>query len=158
MAAANGADAVVVGLETASDPGLLAELIAELGQERVIFSLDLRGGKLLGTWDAWGAIHDADCEGVVRVVAARGVRRIIVLDLADVGEGNGTATEPICRWIRANYPRIELLAGGGVADIAAMRRLESWGVAGVLVASALHDGRITPDDWARYLTAGSTPQ
>ena len=40
---------------------------------------------------------------------------------------------------------MEVFAGGGVRDLADLGRLRQCGVAGVLVASALHDGRLRPE-------------
>ena len=71
-----------------------------------------------------------------------GVRRLIVLDLADVGVGAGVGTGDLCRRLKNAYPHLQLTAGGGVRNIDDVRRLESCGVDYVLVASALHDGRI----------------
>jgi phosphoribosylformimino-5-aminoimidazole carboxamide ribotide isomerase len=39
---------------------------------------------------------------------------------------------------------VAIYAGGGVRDDADLRALESAGAAGALVATALHEGRITP--------------
>jgi phosphoribosylformimino-5-aminoimidazole carboxamide ribotide isomerase len=66
-----------------------------------------------------------------------------VLDLARVGEGGGTGTEELCARLASAHPEVELIAGGGVRGIADVRRLGEAGVAAVLVASALHEGRLT---------------
>jgi phosphoribosylformimino-5-aminoimidazole carboxamide ribotide isomerase len=71
-----------------------------------------------------------------------GISRLIVLDLARVGGGAGTGTDDLCRHIASTYPQVEVIAGGGVAGPADLGRLASAGVRGVLVASALHDGRL----------------
>jgi phosphoribosylformimino-5-aminoimidazole carboxamide ribotide isomerase len=42
-----------------------------------------------------------------------------------------------------------VIAGGGIAGPADLDRLAAHGVSGVLVASALHDGRIGPDTISR---------
>ena len=73
---------------------------------------------------------------------ALGVRRLLVLDLAHVGVGQGLGTEPLCRMLRAKYPTLEITAGGGVRGTADLERLRDVGIDFVLAASALHDGRI----------------
>ncbi len=63
---------------------------------------------------------------------------MIHLDLARVGTGRGVATpEPVDR-ARA----VEWIVGGGIAGIEEIRALGRAGFDGVLVGSALHDGRI----------------
>jgi phosphoribosylformimino-5-aminoimidazole carboxamide ribotide isomerase len=134
---------IVVGLETVASPEELEHICSELG-ERIIFSLDMKANVPLGDSSRWGgdSLHCAE-----RAVAA-GVRRMIVLDLARVGEGGGPGTEELCRAISANHPTVELIAGGGVRGIDDLRRLKACGVRAALVASALHDGRLRREDFA----------
>ncbi len=136
-----GVETVVAGLEKLAGPEVLGELVRSLGQ-RLVFSLDLRGGVPLKSWAAGGA------RGIAREAVAMGVRRLLVLDLARVGEGGGTGTEELCADLAAACPGIELAAGGGVRNRDDLLRLRRAGVAVVLAASALHDGRLTREDLA----------
>jgi len=83
-----------------------------------------------------------------RAVAA-GVRALLVLDLARVGTGMGLDLE-LVRQVRRALPDVELLAGGGVAGPADLARLAAAGCVAVLVATALHDGRLTASDLRRH--------
>ncbi|MFO0881219.1 MAG: HisA/HisF-related TIM barrel protein [Gemmataceae bacterium] len=127
----------VVGLETVAGPDVVEALARQL-PDQVVFSLDLRAGRPL----AWGESSEAIVEEVVR----RGVRRLLTLDLSRVGVGQGTGTETLCAWIAQRHPQVELSAGGGVQGRADLDRLRACGVQAVLVASALHDGRLTAAD------------
>jgi phosphoribosylformimino-5-aminoimidazole carboxamide ribotide isomerase len=147
--AALGVEGIVAGLETVAGPSVLVELGQDLA-ERVVFSLDLKGGMPLGDVSGWGT---RDAVAIAARAVAAGVRRVIVLDLARVGEGAGTGTEELCRGLAESHPEVEVFAGGGVRDLADLRRLRRCGVAGVLVASALHDGRLGPEQ-LRTLQAG----
>jgi phosphoribosylformimino-5-aminoimidazole carboxamide ribotide isomerase len=51
--------------------------------------------------------------------------------------------------LRDAYSQIELLTGGGVRNVGDLRHLAASGCDAVLVASALHDGRLTAADLAR---------
>ena len=44
----------------------------------------------------------------------------------------------------AALPGVSIYAGGGVRDDPDLRALEAAGAAGALVATALHEGRVTP--------------
>jgi phosphoribosylformimino-5-aminoimidazole carboxamide ribotide isomerase len=127
----------VVGFESAESPEVLSDACA--------FSLDLWNGELFGPWESWGVESSRDICGVLERVFAKGVRTLIVLDLTAVGERNGPSTLSICRRIRERYPKIELLAGGGVRNANDLARLGEVGVDGVLIASAIHDGHFTID-------------
>ena len=130
---------VVAGLETVESPSVLQEILEAVTPERVVFSLDLKAGVPLRTWPGF-----ADPLAIAREAINMGVRRLIVLDLARVGEGDGTGTDDVCRRLAGEFPAVELIAGGGVSSAEDIRRLAGVGVNGVLVASALHDGRIRP--------------
>jgi phosphoribosylformimino-5-aminoimidazole carboxamide ribotide isomerase len=133
----------VAGLETIAGPESLRALLELPTGSRVIFSLDLKNGQPLGNLDNWRA---ADAWSIVEQVVELGVGRLIVLDLARVGEGEGVSTEDLCRRIKRAHPHTELIAGGGVRGVEDLRRLEDCGVDRALVASALHDGRIGTDE------------
>lgn len=138
-----GVESIVVGLETVRGPAELATVCATWGWKRIVFSLDLKNGAPLGDLAAWQA---ADAWSIVSQAIAAGVRRVLVLDLARVGGGQGIGTDELCARLIAAYPEVEVSAGGGVRDDGDLRRLEQLGVHAVLVASALHDGRLMSFD------------
>lgn len=142
--AAAGVEGLVVGLETVACPGVVADLCRVFG-DRVVFSLDLKDGAPLGDLSAW---ERGDAAGIAAQAVGLGVRQLIVLDLARVGGDGGTGTEDLCRGLASRHPGVEVVAGGGVRDVTDVRRLRECGAAGVLVASALHDGRITREQVA----------
>ena len=132
---------IVVGLESVAGPEELRRIGQRAG-ERVIFSLDLKAGKPLGRVALWDAV---DAENIARqALALLPSPRLLVLDLARVGVGGGAGTEELCLRIKRAFPAVQLTAGGGVRGIDDVRRLYAHGVDYVLVASALHDGRLTP--------------
>jgi phosphoribosylformimino-5-aminoimidazole carboxamide ribotide isomerase len=130
----------VVGFETCRVPEILLETLIEPLRRPVAFSIDLRDGRLLGNWRGWGLKNDRDVMSLARRAVTMGVHTLIVLDLARVGTGTGCGTEDLLRQIRAEFPGVDLLAGGGVRTWEDVERLGAAGATGVLVASALHDG------------------
>jgi phosphoribosylformimino-5-aminoimidazole carboxamide ribotide isomerase len=157
-----GAEAVVAGLETLAGPDALREMCDRIGPRRVVFSLDLKDGKPLGNLGPWGnsrasgigATHTADAGAnksqvilapaldiAARAIAC-GVRRMIVLDLGQVGIGQGVGTLELCGAIRAQHRNVEIVTGGGVRDLDDLQAIAAAGVAGALVASAFHSGAI----------------
>lgn len=143
------ATSVVCGLESVASPQRLGELLAMLGPRRLIFSLDLKAGQPLTTSAAWSAMTPLE---IAHAALSLGVRRLIVLDLADVGTASGTRTQQLIREILAAQADAEVWAGGGVRNRDDLLALERCGVAAALVASALHDGRLTPADLAGFAT------
>jgi phosphoribosylformimino-5-aminoimidazole carboxamide ribotide isomerase len=140
-----GIESIVAGLETVASPAELAAMARAFG-ERLVFSLDLYHGEPLGDRDAWQG-HDADA--IAAQVLLLGIRRLLVLDLARVGLDGGTGTREICARLCAKHPHLSVSAGGGVRHRGDLLELQNCGVQTVLVASALHDGRLTRADMER---------
>ena len=134
---------VVIGLESCRSPSDLATMVAAC--ESVTFSLDLQNGEPMLAESASG--WSGDPREIVRQAVDCGVSRLIVLDLADVGMGSGARTGALCRAIRTEFPQVGLIGGGGVRSRADLIDWRASGVQHVLVASALHDGRLAAGDW-----------
>ena len=75
-------------------------------------------------------------------IADEGVTDVILLALTQVGTGAGPDIATL-RAARAAFPRLRLIAGGGVRDAEDLRRLAASGADGVLLATALHRRWIT---------------
>jgi phosphoribosylformimino-5-aminoimidazole carboxamide ribotide isomerase len=140
---------LIAALETLPAPALLAELVAELGAGRLIFSLDLADGRPLAPGDDW----PSEADEIAREAVSAGVERLILLDLKAVGTGEGPAHLDRCAAFKESYAGLELVTGGGVRDLDDLLALRSAGVDGVLVASALHDGRLGSEELQGLLEA-----
>jgi HisA/HisF family protein len=142
---------VIVGLECLESPRPLREIAQAIGSERLIFSLDMQQGRPLVRGGLWAQMNTGE---IAMLAHACGARRMILLDLADVGVAQGVSTAPLCAELRRTEwgaqpsgPRAtQLIAGGGVRGPADFDHLAAAGYNAVLVASALHDGRLTRDD------------
>lgn len=143
VASGHRMDGIIAGLESLHSPQQLVEIIALVGGQRLVFSLDLKQGTPL-VHD--GASFERDPFEIARAAIAAGVERMIVLDLAGVGQQAGLSTLDLCRRIHDAAPHVELVAGGGVRGTDDLRTMATTGCQRALVASALHDGRLTPED------------
>jgi HisA/HisF family protein len=127
---------LVVGSETQRDISLVANLTKE---PRAILSLDFRG---------------SDFQGPPELLAAPECwpSRLIVMTLARVGSGAGPDLDRLAA-IRAAAPARAVYAAGGVRDAGDLAALARLGVAGALIATALHDGRLAAQDVAGFEAA-----
>lgn len=136
---AAGAARVVVGTETLTGTGALRKLCAALPAGQVVVSLDMRERGVLSRCPALSGRAPLEA---LEVLAAEGVGEVILLALTSVGTGAGPDIDTL-RAARAAYPRLRLIAGGGVRGSEDLRRLAAAGADGVLLATALHRGWIT---------------
>ena len=133
---------IIAGLESLEGPAQLRQLLDVHGPSSLIFSLDMKHGQPLAG-DAWSR---ADAWDIAGQAVRFGVLRMLVLDLAAVGVNRGTPTAELCGRLRTAFPSLEISTGGGIRGVDDLRKLQQAGIDHVLVASALHDGRLTPDD------------
>jgi HisA/HisF family protein len=117
---------------------LRGETAAATGPPRVL-SVDLRDGKLIARDPE---LAGRDPAAAAPLATALGVSEVLVIDLARVGSGLGPPLEAVAVLAEA-LPALAIYAGGGVRDDNDLRALESAGAAGALVATALHEGRVT---------------
>jgi phosphoribosylformimino-5-aminoimidazole carboxamide ribotide isomerase len=134
----NHVSKVIIGTETLPSTSLVAEAVRLFGSKKVMVSLDLLGYQVISGFEL-GALKDP--VALLREFQVAGVSQIIVLDLARVGSGEGVNV-PFLREVLRNI-KIDVYVGGGVRDIKDLMELKDVGVFGVLVATALHSGKIS---------------
>ncbi|HEV7366472.1 MAG TPA: HisA/HisF-related TIM barrel protein [Gemmatimonadales bacterium] len=143
-----GASEVVVGLETLHAFADLAAIVAAVGPGHVVFSLDLRLGNPIlhaAMQDAQGPSPDA--VHLAEQAVSAGVATLLLLDLGRVGTGCGVDMG-LLESLRRRLPDIRLLAGGGVLTRRDLERMRDAGCDAALVASAIHNGRLSAADLA----------
>ena len=138
---------LVLATETLGGPAALKELVHAEPSGRFVFGLDLRDGKpLVAPGHDW---EETTPGALVRTAVEAGITRVLLLDLAKVGTGAGTGLFPLAERLLLENDEVQILVGGGIAGIDEILRWKAAGISGVLVGSALHDGRLTPADLAR---------
>jgi phosphoribosylformimino-5-aminoimidazole carboxamide ribotide isomerase len=145
-----GVNQVVVASESLPDPDALAAIVRALGPEHVTFSLDLKLGRPLVACAGWNQVTPL---AIGDIAVHCGVRRLIVLDLAAVGTGTGLASLPLCESLRQRHPELHITSGGGVSSLDDVHRGASAGLDALLIASALHDGRLSPEAVTSFTAA-----
>lgn len=132
----------VLGLESIQDPAELPAILAELGRENCVFSLDLFAGQPITMLSCWQEL--APLQLAQRLLTDLQVPGLIVLDLSQVGTAAGVPDKLPCllQQLRAQFPKLEILSGGGVRNLRDVQRFLSAGCSGVLVSTAIHRGGI----------------
>lgn len=135
--AASGGVIPVLGSESLRDSGELAATLELLGPAGFVLSLDYRGGRFLGPAEA-AERRDLWPE------------QVILMTLDRVGMDDGPDLVALEALVGAAKNRA-IFAAGGVRDASDLLALRAIGVAGALVASALHDGRLSATTLAEFL-------
>lgn len=138
-----GAAQIIVGLESLPSFEVLEAIVAAAPSGRVVFSLDLRGGRPVA-----GPDFDPDLapEEFAQEAVSRGAAAVLVIDLAAVGSGAGPWHLELVRSLKRKLGK-PVYAAGGVRSRVDLELLRSAGCDGVLVATALHSGELGAEDF-----------
>ena len=118
----------VIGSETLGH----LQVLEEVAGDDVVLSLDFKAGVFLGP---------------AELLARPEVwpRRVLAMNLDRVGGGDGPDLGLLAELQRQSRGR-EIFAAGGIRHLADLEAARQTGAAGALVASALHEGRLTAAD------------
>jgi len=112
-----------------------------------IFSLDQKAGQ---TITQPGELSGLTPLELVQHAYDQGVRKLIVLDLESVGTMKGACIDdgvgPLIQEIKSQLADMTLISGGGIREASDIQALLEAGCHHVLVASAIHQRKLTPDD------------
>jgi len=128
-----GLGTAVIGSETVAD---LHVLEGAAGGDDFVLSLDFRAGAFLGP-------------AQLATSAKHWPRRIVAMNLDRVGSGSGPDLALLAT-LRQCRSQGEIFAAGGIRSRADVDAAGAAGAAGVLLASALHDGSLTADDLKHF--------
>ncbi len=135
----NGVEKIVLATETLDNFGEIRRVISKHNM-RVVASIDLKFGKVVGKSKAMRLPLDE----LIGKFEDEGAAEILLLSLDRVGASRGPDYETLGKTL--NQANVPVIVGGGVRNMADVRRLEKKGAAGALVATALHSGLINKDD------------
>lgn len=142
-----GVDRVVVGTSAALEDEFAEQIFGALG-ERVVLSLASLNG-YVAVRD-WQARTDERAEVFAKRMCSLGARRIVFTDVSRKGMHGGVNVPAVRRVVR--QLDVPLIAAGGVSsldDIRQLKTLESLGLEGVIVVTAIYSGAVKLSDAIR---------
>lgn len=137
-----GASRVILGTAAFTDPALLEWALEQHGAERVMVSVDVRGG--LVTTRGWTESTTATPESVIADLQERGVSELLYTNV----DRDGMLAGPDLREVRrvAGAVQGSLIYSGGIgalADLEGLVELARTSLEGVIVGKALYEQRFT---------------
>lgn len=154
-ALAAGAERVILGTAAFADPPLLEGAIAEHGPERVMVSVDVRGGHVSSA--GWTESTGLETGAVLARLHDAGVRQFVYTDV----DRDGMLEGPDLDGVRAVAAQVQgrLTYSGGIgslADLHGLAGLDAEALSGVIVGKALYERRFTVSE-AQAALAGRQP-
>ncbi len=135
-----GAKQVTGGSIAVKQPDVMERWLSGHGSEKIILGADAKNEKIaVSGWeegtDVW--IYDF----LDRWIEA-GVQYVISTDVAKDGLLQGPSFE-LYRNMQDRFPSLNIIASGGVSNMADLETLADMGLYGVIVGKAIYEGRVT---------------
>jgi phosphoribosylformimino-5-aminoimidazole carboxamide ribotide isomerase len=132
-----GVTRLVIGTAAATDPAMLDAAVALLPLDRLAVGLDARDGFVaVRGWTETSSLRATD---LARRVVEQGIATLIYTDVTRDGMLRGP---DLTGAMALQTTGARVVASGGVADLADLRRIGRAGLAGAIVGRALYEGRI----------------
>jgi phosphoribosylformimino-5-aminoimidazole carboxamide ribotide isomerase len=142
-ALAAGAARAILGTAAFTQPGLLEQVLAEHGAERVLVSVDVRGGHV--TTAGWTETTEITTTAVIESLAERGARNLVFTNVDRDGMLEGPDLEEVRGVLRAAREGSVIYSGGigQLSDLEGLAGLDEPSLEGVIVGKALYERRFT---------------
>jgi phosphoribosylformimino-5-aminoimidazole carboxamide ribotide isomerase len=137
-----GAVRVILGTAAFTQTGLLEQALGEHGPERVLVSVDVRGGHV--TTAGWTETTKITTEAVIDSLAERGARKLVFTNVDRDGMLGGPDLEEVRRVVEAVQGSLIYSGGiGQLVDLEGLAGLGGTSLEGVIVGKALYERRFT---------------
>lgn len=142
----------VIGSLAVTEPGLVADWMAEFGAGRIVIALDVsidESGPVVAThgWTRSSGVSLWDC---IDALADAGMQHLLCTDISRDGAMSGPNFDLYADIVR-RYPQLDLQASGGVRNAADLERLRDLEIPAAITGKALLDGRISAAEVAAFL-------
>jgi phosphoribosylformimino-5-aminoimidazole carboxamide ribotide isomerase len=131
-----GISRIILGALAVNKPHTLTKLQKKFGNASVIVSLDYKDGKIMV--EGWKTPTKLEVEEALAKFLDLQVKMFLITSITQ----NGTLTGPDFNTLSkvCVYPRISIIAAGGVRSLNDLTVLKEIGVKGVVIGKALYEG------------------
>ncbi len=138
-----GADMVTAGSIAVKQPDLVWQWLAHFGPQRILLGADVKNRFI--AIHGWQEKTQIEIFTFVQSFVNTGVKTMICTDVSRDGMLQGPNLE-LYAALRARFPKLKIIASGGVKEVQDFDRLQKIGVDGVIFGKAFYEGRITVEE------------
>ncbi len=144
----SGAAMVTGGSIAVKNPDTFLSWINKFGGDRIILGADAKEGKIAVT--GWQETTSQDLIPFIGNFLSSGIQKVICTDIARDGMLQGPAVD-LYKSILAAYPKLYLIASGGVSSVQDISLLQEAGVPAVITGKAIYEGKFKLSDLKPFL-------
>lgn len=138
-----GAKQITGGSVAVKKPDLFFEWLKNFGAEKIILGADAKDRKIAVS--GWQESSGIDIFEFLEEYTKKGVKYCISTDVAKDGMMQGPSTE-LYKEMKEAFPALQIIASGGVSQMADIERLAELNIYGVIVGKAIYEGKISMKD------------
>ncbi|RYF10428.1 MAG: 1-(5-phosphoribosyl)-5-[(5-phosphoribosylamino)methylideneamino] imidazole-4-carboxamide isomerase, partial [Oxalobacteraceae bacterium] len=135
-----GAKQVTGGSIAVKDPDTMERWLSQHGAGKIILGADAKNEKIAVS--GWEEGTDVWVYDFVQNWTEKGIQYVISTDVAKDGLLQGPSFE-LYRTMQEQLPGLNIIASGGVSNMADIETLADMNLFGVIVGKAIYEGRVT---------------
>jgi len=142
-----GATRITGGSIAVRDPELFGDWINQYGPDKIILGADVKDRNV--AVGGWLETSDQDIIAFIEYYMKKDIRFVICTDISRDGVLEGPAID-LYKELLVEFPRINLIASGGVGSIEDVEKLAETGVWGVIIGKAIYENRVSLDELVKF--------
>lgn len=142
-----GAKMITGGSIAVKDRETFLHWIETYGAEKIILGADAKD-KMIAV-SGWLEVSELPILKFIESYTSKGIRQVISTDIARDGMLTGPSID-LYKEIMDQFPKLGLIASGGIATMQDIYELDEMGIPGVITGKAIYEGRISMDEIKRY--------
>jgi len=144
----SGAQMITGGSIALKEPDKFKGWISKYTPERVILGADAKDKKI--AINGWQENTETDLTTYLDGYIKEGITKVICTDIEKDGMLQGPSTS-LYKEILAQFPKLYLIASGGIGNIDDIKDLEDARIPAVIFGKAIYEGRIQLKDLQQFL-------
>jgi len=113
----------------------------------VILGMDLKNGEV--AYGGWLETSDESIDNFLKPMIERGLNQVLCTDVSRDGTLEGPNIE-LYQQLQDNYPEIDFIASGGVANAKDLKHLQQANLYGVVVGRAYYENKLTLEEMSEF--------
>lgn len=135
----SGATQAIIGTIAVKNPKLFFKWLEKFGPEKIILGADVKEEKL--AVNGWLETSEISIFDFLKTNENQGVKHVICTDISKDGMLGGTSVD-LYKKLMAEFPKLNIIASGGVASMEDIQQLEAINCKSVVVGKAIYEGKI----------------
>lgn len=145
----SGASIVTVGSIAVKNPPMFFSWLKRYGADKILLGADVKNEKL--AINGWLETTDIFITDFIKANMTNGVTTFFCTDISKDGLLQGPSID-LYKKLLKEFPKMKLIASGGVSNIQDVEELKALGCSGAIVGKAFYEGSITLNDLKTLIT------